>query len=137
MKPLVKRLFLLAGAATLALIAIAQVPSGILPAGMILGGASASSSGTAKFSMTGGTISGLVMTGCITNVTRSATGTFAVTVSGCPSNYVPLVTGGDSVSGIVVQVDPVASYGPTGFTGQGISLAGAAYDPGLVCVNIP
>jgi len=133
-----KHLLLLTAAATLALLAIAQVPAGLVPAGMILGNSSASgSSGTAKFSMSTGAITGLVMTGCVTGVTRSSTGTFAVTLSGCPSNYLPVLSGGDSSSGIVVQVDPVASYGSSGFTGQGISLAGAAYDPGLVCVVIP
>lgn len=91
--------------------------------------------GTAVFSATGGTISGLVLTGNITGVTRTGQGQYAVAISGSPANYIVQMTVGDSAEITTIQIDPVSSYGSSGFTAQGLA-QGAIYDPGLVFITI-
>ena len=91
--------------------------------------------GTAVFSATGGTISGLVKTGTVTGVTRTGVGQYAVALSGSPSNYIVQATVGDTAQITTIQIDPVSSYTSSGFTLQGISVGGT-YDPGLVFVTV-
>lgn len=91
--------------------------------------------GTAVFSATGGTISGLVTAGNVTGVTRTATGQYAVALSGSPSNYIVQMTAGDSAQIVTMQIDPASSYASSGFTAQCIG-GGGVYDPALVFITI-
>ena len=92
--------------------------------------------GTAKFSASGGTISGLVTAGGVSGVTRTGGGAYAVTLTGSPSDYLVIGTGGDSsVPFIISQIDPVSSYGTSGFTIQFFG-GGAVYDPAQVFITV-
>ena len=133
---------ILAGTCSLILAgwALSQVPAALVRSGIVIGQTAAQSSGvhgTAVFSATGGTITGLHVTGCITGVTYNSTGSYLVAISGCPANYGVQLSGGDSASGIVVQIDPVSSYLSTGLTLQALTLTGGVYDPGLVFIAVP
>jgi hypothetical protein len=131
-------------AGTLSLIlagwALSQVPAALVKSGLVIGSSVAQGSGvhgTAVFSATGGTISALHVTGCVTGVTYNATGSYLVALSSCPANYAAAFSGGDSASGIAFLIDPVSSYLTTGFTLQVLSLSQSAYDPALIFVTIP
>jgi hypothetical protein len=114
---------------------ISAAPIWVMDAGISAGASGVH--GTAVFSATGGTISGLVTTGCITGVTYGgSTGQYLVTVSGCPTNYVVATGVGDTAQVASLQVDPAASYSSTGFTLQGIS-GNNVYDPALIFITIP
>ena len=92
--------------------------------------------GTAKFSASGGTISGLVTQGAVSGVTRTGTGAYVVTLTGSPSDYLVIGTGGDATEPFVsAQIDPVTSYGTSGFTIQYFA-GGAVYDPALLFITV-
>ena len=91
--------------------------------------------GTAVFSASGGTISGLVIAGNITSVTRTAIGQYVVAISGSPANYIIQMTTGDPAQIAVIQVDPATSYTSSGFTVQ-VNAPGVAYDPALVFITV-
>jgi hypothetical protein len=92
--------------------------------------------GTAVFSASGGSISGLVVNGNISNVTRTGAGQYAVTLTGSPTGYLPMISVGDTVEPVAAQVDPVSSYTSSGFTVQVIAGSATAYDPALVSVAV-
>lgn len=71
-----------------------QAPTGILANGNATGCAAptASAHGTALLTITGTTISAHTFTGCISSVTRTSAGLYTMVVSGCPTNYFPLVS---------------------------------------------
>ena len=100
------------------------------------GGGGVSTLGTAVFSATGGTISGLVVAGNISGVSRTGTGQYVVTLTGSPTNYIAQLTVGDTVNIVSAQIDPVASYTSSGFTVQAIAAASTVYDPGLVFITV-
>jgi hypothetical protein len=92
---------ILAGTCSLILAgwALSQVPAALVRSGIVIGQTAAQSSGvhgTAVFSATGGTISGLHVTGCVTGVTYNSTGSYLVALSSCPANYVAAFSGGDN-----------------------------------------
>lgn len=96
--------------------------------------------GTAVFSATGGTISNLHLTGCITAVVYGAqVGQYLVTLTSPPSNYIVNMTLGEPSQAVIAMVDPATSYLSTGFTVQALSLGGgiALYDPALVFITVP
>jgi hypothetical protein len=93
--------------------------------------------GTATFSATGGTISGLHVTGCVTNATRASQGVFTMTISGCPANYLILLTSTVDTAYVICNVVP-ASQGSTSFQFQTVNQAGALFeDPSAVYVLVP
>lgn len=92
--------------------------------------------GTAVFSATGGSIGGLHVSGCITGVTYTSLGKYAVVTSGCPTNYNVMLSAGDD--GEVVAVQATGSYSSSGFTFLGTQLGTVGrYDPALIWVTIP
>ena len=92
--------------------------------------------GTAKFTTSAGVIGGLVTQGQVSGVTRTGTGAYAVTLTGSPSAYLVIGTGGDATEPFIIsQIDPVTSYGTSGFTIQYFG-GGAAYDPALVFITV-
>lgn len=92
--------------------------------------------GTAVFSATGGSISGLHISGCITGVTYTSTGKYAVATAGCPINYNVMLSAGDDAQVVVLQ--SAGAYTSSGFTFLGTQLGTIGrYDPALVWVTIP
>jgi hypothetical protein len=95
--------------------------------------------GTAVFSATGGSISGLVMTGCITGVTRTATGQFTVSTTSPPANYCIFAWGG--IGGgvaLIWYLFPTASYTSSGFDLVVANLSNTTNeDPDLMFLMIP
>ena len=123
--------------------ALSQVPAALVRSGIVIGQTTAQSSGvhgTAVFSATGATITGLHVTGCVTGVTYGTqTGQYLIALSACPTNYVVQFSAGDGAQEVVGNLNLPSTYLATGFTAQYFSLGGvpALYDPALVFITIP
>jgi hypothetical protein len=92
--------------------------------------------GTAVFSAAGGSITGLHLAGCVTGVSYTSVGTYAVTVSGCPTNYNVELSAGDNGQQVILQA--AGTYSSSGFTMYSTQIATIGrYDPALVWVTIP
>ena len=94
--------------------------------------------GTASFNVSGGAITNLVTTGCITGVSYTATGHYTVSVSACPANYLVFLTGeftnvGDFATSVVA---PIASYGSTSFSIT-VNTSTGLFDPPGMFVLVP
>lgn len=99
-------------------------PTGATGATGATGPAGSAALGTAFFNVSGGVISNLSMTGVITSVTRTATGKYAVGLTGVTSaNYKVTWGFGDDASIVVTQISPVSSYTTTGFSYQNSNIS--------------
>ena len=102
------------------------------------GGGGGSAAGTANFSATGGVISGGVFTGCVTGVTRSATGQFTVALTSPPSNYLALFSGSNNATPIAFLLYPSSSYTGSGFGLNCYNSSGSSFeDPDICFILIP
>jgi hypothetical protein len=117
---------------------IAATPIWVINAAIATGTVTAAGAhGSAQFSATGGTITGLLVTGCVTGATYSAMGIYAITVSGCPSNYGIQLTIGDN-STFTAALVYAGTYSGTGFTVLvDTATVSGSYDPALVFITIP
>ena len=101
------------------------------------GGGGSGVHGTAVFSATGGSISGLVVTGCVTGVTYVGVGHYHVALSGAPTNYLAQWNFADNhvwTIGLILA----STYSGSGFDlyVDTYNLSGA-YDSALVFITIP
>lgn len=94
------------------------------------------STGTATFTVVAATITGLVVGGLITNVTRSGTGIYVVTLSGASAGYAIQAIGGSSTASITFQLNPASSYTTGGFTITAVSNVVALVDPDFVSISV-
>jgi hypothetical protein len=135
-----KKLLSLIVAGTISLVlagwALSQAPASLVRSGIIIGTAGAQSSvhGTATFNPSAGSIGSLVVTGCITGVTYTSAGTYAVALSGCPASYA--VAFGCGHPSIVCIDQTNGTQSSSGFTMFNDSTS-ALYDPSYISVTIP
>jgi hypothetical protein len=119
--------------------ALSQVPASLVRSGIVIGTASGQGSasivGTAVFNPSSGSISGLVTTGIISGVSYSGVGSYAVTITGSPSNYLVIVSGADDTRLVVGQILPVASYTSSGFTAS-VGDNSTRFDPPVCFVTV-
>lgn len=117
---------------------LSQVPASLVKSGLILGnsGASATLSGTATFTIVGTSITGLRTNGLITNVTRSSTGVYVVTLTGASAGYAIQAIGGSSTATITFQLNPAASYLTSGFTITAVANVATLVDPDFVSISV-
>jgi len=93
--------------------------------------------GAAVFSANTGAIPGLHVSGCVTGVTYTTAGQYAVSLADCPANYLVEFTAADSINVPIINVYPAASYATTGFSVGSFGNGGAIwYDPALVFVTV-
>lgn len=94
--------------------------------------------GTAVFSASGGSISNLVMAGVVSGVTRTGTGTFAVTFTANQSNYVvTAMANDDNTYNVFTKLSGTDTTPPvSGFTFITINPGIAFVDPKLVMVAV-
>lgn len=92
--------------------------------------------GTATFTVPGGVITGLVVSGLITNVTRSSTGVYVVTLSGASAGYAIQAIGGSSTVSVTLQLNPASSYTTGGFTITAVANVASLVDPDFVSISV-
>jgi hypothetical protein len=97
--------------------------------------------GTAQFSASGGSISNLVVSGCIANVTRTGVGAFTVSFSPNQTQFAVSALASDDATAattIYLAGTPNLNSSLSSIGLQAVSLAGGGTvrDPGMVCVAI-
>ena len=95
--------------------------------------------GTAVFSASGGSISNNTVAGVITNVTRTSTGIYVVTMTSTTGYVVALVASDNNTYSVCAQVagNTFSSIlGSTGFTFTTSANASTLFDPALVSVTV-
>jgi hypothetical protein len=98
------------------------------PAGAVIG--------TARFNPSGGSIAGLVKAGDVSNVIYNSVGQYTISLSGSPSNYLPMVTIGNDAGIASAEVNPVGLYGAVGFAIAVVLNVSGYFDPALVFVVV-
>jgi hypothetical protein len=129
--------YLLTSAFLIAAAIIGVLSAGRDPAAVQAATPKPSVHGAAVFTANTGAITGLHVSGCVSGVTYTTVGQYAVSLDACPADYLVEFSAGDSINVPILNIYPAASYSPSGFSiGSFGNGGGLWYDPAQVFVAV-